>query len=266
MAAPVARQYSEARPAFGTQKMPFRCFSHSLTGARASNQDRLLTFTLGPDQFALVCDGLGGYPDGEWAAATFAEVLRQTVTLYLPDEETPPRQALEQWLQRAWAGFCQQREQQQRDLMAQTTFALVWLAQDFTLCAHAGDSRLYLLDGQQVRWRSRDHNLYELGLLNGDIDPQVTPAPQGQQALLYRSVSCQKPLKPTLVEHPPLRPGQAVLLCSDGAWGSVDEAQWPLLLTAADPEARLAELLAQAVARCGERADNASALLLQCVA
>ena len=249
-------------PALEPEKMPFCCFSHSLTGTRASNQDRLLTFTLGQDQFAILCDGLGGYPDGEWASDTFVQAVRDTITRHLPDDSTPPQQALEHWLQQAWTTFCQLREQQQRHEQAQTTFALVWLAADFTCTAHAGDSRIYLLDQQQIHWHSRDHNLYELGLLNGDIDAQVTPAPQGQQALLYRSVSSQKPLKPSLSEHPPLAPGQAALLCSDGAWLNVQDEEWCEVSAASSPADALAALLEQAVERGGDKADNASALLV----
>lgn len=255
----MVRQYSEARPRFGTVKMPFRCITHSLTGARACNEDTVLTFVLGQDRFAILCDGLGGYPDGDWASNTFAHTLQDTITRHLPADETPPRQALEDWLQRAWQRFVQQREQQQRHEQAQTTFALVWLAADFTLAAHAGDSRIYRLDARQVCWRSRDHTLYELGILNGDIDPVATPVPQGQQALLYRSVSSQKPLKPTITEQPALTVGEGVLLCSDGAWLHVSDGEWCTLLTQPDT---LPVLLQRAVERGGDKADNTSAALV----
>ncbi len=259
MTARMVRQYSEARPRFGTVKMPFRCLSHSLTGARARNEDVVLTFALGQDQFAILCDGLGGYPDGDWASTTFAHTLQDTITRHLPADDTPPRQALEDWLQRAWQRFIQLREQQQRHEQAQTTLALAWLAEDFTLTAHAGDSRIYVLDAQQVRWRSRDHTLYELGILNGDIDPVTTPVAQGQQTLLYRCVSSQKPLKPTVTEQAALAAGEGVLLCSDGAWLHVTDAEWCTLLVQPD---HLPELLQRAVERGGDKADNASAALL----
>lgn len=242
--------------------MPFQCLSRSLIGARSSNQDSLLAFALGQDQFAILCDGLGGYPDGDWASATFSHAVQDTITRHLPDDHTPPQQALEDWLQQAWATFCREREQQQRHEQAQTTFALVWLAEDFTLAAHAGDSRIYLLDSQQVHWHSRDHNLYELGILNGDIDPVSTPTPQGQQALLYRSVSSQKPLKPAVSAHPPLAAGQAALLCSDGAWLNAQDEEWTALLKASAPATALDQLLTQAVERGGDKADNTSALVL----
>ena len=252
------------KPAPGLEpvKMPFRCLSHSLTGSRPQNEDAVLTFTLGQDQFAILCDGLGGYPDGEWASATFAHLVQDTITRHLPADDTPHSQALETWLQQAWQRFCRQREQDGKHEQAQTTFALVWLAADFTLCAHAGDSRIYLLDAQQVHWRSRDHNLYELGILNGDIDPVATPAPQGQQGLLYRSVSSQKPMKPSIAEHPALAAGDAALLCSDGAWLYLQEEEWRTLLATPQPADDLLALLQRAVQRGGEKADNASAALL----
>lgn len=264
MTAQMPKKYSEARFCFGTQKMPFRCLSHSLTGARPDNQDRALCFGLGRDQFALLCDGLGGYPDGQWAAATFAEVLRDAITRQIPAEHTPPRQALEHWLQQAWQQFCLRQQQEGRHEQAQTTFTLAWLSDGFCLLAHAGDSRIYRLDARQILWRSQDHNLYALAVLNGDIDPHLHPVPQGRQTLLYRSVSSQKPLKPTISEQPALTCDTALLLCSDGAWQHIPEQDWTGLVGSPDPATRLPQLLQQAVESAGAKADNCSAILLLC--
>lgn len=249
-------------PSLEPEKMPFRSFSHSLIGARTRNEDVVATFALGQDQFAILCDGLGGYPDGDWASAQFASAVQEAVTRHIPADDLAPEQALQDWLQRAWQTFCTAREQQQRHEQAQTTFALAWLSGEFTLLAHAGDSRIYCLDSQQLHWRTRDHNLYELGVLNGDIDPLQVPQPHGQHALLYRSVSSQKPLKPTLTRHAALVPGQTVVLCSDGAWLYLTDADWLTLADRRETDARLLRCLETAVQRGGEKADNASAIAI----
>jgi len=250
--------------------MPLQCFSESLIGARAENQDYVLSFNLGQDCFALVCDGLGGYADGGWASATFARSLQAVVIRNIPAEDAAPEQVMADWLEQAWILFGQAQQQERRNPQAQTTFVLVWLAADFTLVAHAGDSRAYGLDRQQVLWRTRDHNLYELGVMNGDIDPARVPRAQGQGALLYRCVSSQKPLKPVITLHPALLPGQAVALCTDGVWGHTVDQEWVALVSAARSDAghpdngagALHRLLNTAVQRGGARADNASALLI----
>lgn len=242
--------------------MPFRTFMHSLIGARPVNEDAMQVFVLGQEQFAVLCDGLGGYPDGKWAAQTFVDALQACITQHIPADDTAPEQALQGWLQLAWQAFCTQHTQQQRHPQAQTTCVVLWLSDSFTLVAHAGDSRAYLLDRQQVLWRSRDHNLYELGVLNGDIDPQQIPLAQGQNALLYRSVGSQKALKPAIHVLPALQAGQLALLCSDGAWQHLQDTDWQTLLTAQDVAAELTALLQSAVLRGGNKADNASAIVL----
>ncbi len=241
--------------------MSLQCYSESLIGARAENQDFSLSFKLGQDVFAVLCDGMGGYPDGGWAAANFAGAVKEAVTRHIPEEDVAPEQAMRDWLQRAWELFCEQHRVQQPHPQAQTTFVLAWLAQDFTLVAHAGDSRCYGLEQGAVLWRTRDHNLYELGVMNGDIDPAQMPLPQGQNALLYRSVGRDKPLKPALSLHPALAQGQALVLCSDGAWAQIRDAEWFALVGSEDAASGLRSLLSTAVERGGDRADNASALL-----
>ena len=69
-------------------------------------------------------------------------------------------------------------------------------------------------------------------------------------------------MKPSLSEHPPLAPGQAALLCSDGAWLNVQDEEWCEVSAASSPADALAALLEQAVERGGDKADNTSALLL----
>lgn len=243
--------------------MPFVCRKVSLQGARGHNEDALRHFSLGQDCFAVLCDGLGGYPDGGWAARTFADAVEQAVTRFIPADDTTPEQALHEWLQRAWQQFCSEQQQQQRDPQAQTTFVLAWASNTFTLITHVGDSRAYVLDGQRIHWRSRDHNLYELGVLNGDIDPQVTPRAQGQQTLLYRTVSSQRALKPTLQLLPALVVGQCVVLCSDGAWHPLQDQDWLTLAQSDDVGRDLHALLQRAVTLAGSKADNASAVVVR---
>ncbi|RLU01435.1 MAG: serine/threonine-protein phosphatase [Ketobacter sp.] len=243
--------------------MPLCCYSESLIGGRSENQDFALSFELGQDVFAVLCDGMGGYADGGWAAATFAQSVKEVVTRHIPEEEVSPEQAMTDWLQRAWLLFCDKHQLQRRHRQAQTTFVLAWLARDFTLVAHAGDSRCYGLRPDAVLWCTQDHNLYELGVMNGDIDPRHTPKAQGQHALLYRSVGRNKPLKPTLTLHPALCPGQALTLCSDGLWSQVRDPEWLALVAAEDAAGSLQALLRTAVQRGGARADNATALLVR---
>ena len=243
--------------------MPLCCYSESLVGGRSENQDFALSFELGQDLFAVLCDGMGGYADGGWAATTFAQSVKEAVTLHIPEEDVSPEQAMTDWLERAWTLFCDKHQAQKRHRQAQTTFVLAWLSRDFTLVAHAGDSRCYWLQHDSVLWRTRDHNLYELSVMNGDIDPRIMPKAQGQGALLYRSVGRDKPLKPTLDLHPALTKGQALTLCSDGLWSHVRDPEWLPLVTCEDAKASLLSLLRTAVQRGGARADNATALVVR---
>ena len=243
--------------------MNLQTASLSLLGRRANNEDFALHFRLGDDHVAILCDGMGGYPDGEYAARYFAEAFQQAVQTSLPAASDTPGQILANWLQRSLDLMCPQLVSEGRSSLAHTTCVAAWLSDSFTVVGHVGDSRAYILNTDAVLWRTRDHNLFELAMANGDIPKDDNGRARGNHSLLYRSVSCGEPLKPSLVQRPPLQPGETLVLCSDGAWFPLQDEGWTDLYRGADLKFTLRGLLETAVTRSGDQADNATALVLR---
>jgi len=125
--------------------------------------------------------------------------------------------------------------------------------------ANVGDCRAYLCRQGAIRCLSRDHSmaafLVEQGLLSPDA---ARDHPARAQLLAALGVA-----RPEVIAQCDLalETGDRLLLCSDGLWGMLDDAE--LLATvsaAADPAAAVQTLIARANAAGGD--DNITAVVI----
>jgi protein phosphatase/serine/threonine-protein phosphatase Stp1 len=197
-----------------------------------------------------VADGAGGHGAGDVASAAVAAAL----------EELPPGLSAAEMLAQlrlrvaAVHADLQRRAQEEGAgrIMATTLVALLARGGHYA-CLWAGDSRAYLLrDGKLMRL-TRDHSLVQelvdQGLLAAD---QAESHPQAN--IITRAVGAQGELELDKISAR-IAPGDLFLLCSDGLFKALEEAEIASLLASGKgPEA----LLAAALAR-GAR-DNVTAL------
>jgi protein phosphatase len=128
--------------------------------------------------------------------------------------------------------------------------------------AHVGDSRLYLIRRGQVLTRTRDHSKVEALLRLGFItEEQAATHPERNKVL-----NCLgSPLEPSVEVQSQfsLRARDSVLLCSDGFWSGVDEADMAKALDEEPVGEVVPRLVQRAVAMQGAGADNTTALAVQ---
>jgi protein phosphatase/serine/threonine-protein phosphatase Stp1 len=135
---------------------------------------------------------------------------------------------------------------------ASTVVALLARAGHFAVL-WAGDSRAYLLRGGALRRLTRDHSLVQEMVDAGTLTEEEAER-HAQANVITRAVGAPGDLVLDKVSGP-LLPGDVLLLCSDGLFKEVAEAEiGPLLAGGQGPEA----LLAEAVRR-GAR-DNVTAV------
>ena len=120
----------------------------------------------------------------------------------------------------------------------------------------AGDSRIYLLRGAALHRITRDHSLVQelvdSGALNAE-DAEKHP----QANVITRAVGAEGPLELDKVADR-LHPGDRFMLCSDGVFKELAEAEiGGLLVRGAEAE----ELVQRAVAAGGR--DNVSVVVVQ---
>jgi PPM family protein phosphatase len=128
------------------------------------------------------------------------------------------------------------------------------------IVAHAGDSRVYQLRDGQLRRVTIDHSLVEEYLRQGRItEEEARSFPQ--KNIILRALGQQTQVDVEVHQHE-LRPGDLLMLCSDGLSGMVDDRMIEAILQRSPSlEAAARKLLDTANANGG--VDNSTVVLVQ---
>ena len=230
-------------------------------GGRASNQDAWHA-ELGSDCFCcVVCDGAGGHSGGAEASrlATDAAVghWRQH-----PEASAGNAAAALDAADRAVRG-AQQIHPELSDMRTTGVVLAVEPSSGRAAWASVGDSRLYFFRGREEPLRTRDHSLVEellqAGLLSGDPS-RTHPRRNVLTAALGGLETVVRPGPEGL--H--LEPGDALLLCSDGFWEYVFEAEVQAALVGTDSAQRVLDILERLLLqRVPPAHDNYTAVLIR---
>lgn len=238
----------------------------SLLGGREENQDRVSAAVAEHAALLVVVDGMGGHANGARAAEVTQQVILEAFW-HTPQPLFDPMGFLHLTLGRAHEEVVKLGANLSIEHRPRATCAVCVVQQGATWWAHVGDSRLYhIRDGALVS-RTRDHSHVELLLREGLIT-----AEQAQVHPMRNFVECclgGDPILPdmTLAKRRPLEPNDVLLVCTDGMWGGVRDAEMASELGAPGVPLRqkLFELAERAVARTGAASDNTSAAALRWV-
>ncbi len=237
--------------------MRFSVFQISRKGGREKNEDRMgYCYTRDAGLFALA-DGMGGHPEGEVAS----QMALQTLSAMFQREAKPRLQEPLRFLHDAiFAGHHQLlRYATERALMdtPRTTVVACLLQGNAAYWAHCGDSRLYLVRGDKLLARTRDHSYSELQ----DSLAQVVPLnDKVNRNVLFTCLG--SPGKPVVDTVGPVvvQPGDRVMLCSDGLWGTVSDEEITEVLVRMPVSEAVPELVERALKAGGEKSDNVTVL------
>jgi PPM family protein phosphatase len=242
---------------------------------RDHNEDSLLFFELGLNSDArerawglyVVADGMGGHAAGEVASnlairgaaeTVLAEYMAPTLGSSPPEDEGALQELMRRAALRANEYVLGEARARGNDMGTTLTMALV--VGDRAYIANVGDSRTYLMRGDELRRVSKDHSLVMRLVDLGQIgDDEIYSHPQRNAVL--RSLG-DKPEVEVDVFVERLRPGDTLLLCSDGQWEMTrDDAMAQILTAAADPQEAAETLVAEANRNGGE--DNIAAIVVR---
>ena len=240
--------------------MRFSVYQVSRKGGREKNEDRMgYCYTRDAGLFALA-DGMGGHPEGEVASQlalqTLAALFQRDAKPTLPD---PIR-----FLHDAILAGHQQllRYATQKSLVdtPRTTIVACVVQGNAAYWAHCGDSRLYMLRGEKLVARTRDHSYSELQQTMSQVVPM---GEKFNRNVLFTCLG--SPGKPVIDTVGPLlmQTGDRLLLCSDGLWGTVTDASITSEMARQPISDSVPELVEQALRNGGVKCDNVSVLAMQ---
>lgn len=240
--------------------MRFSVYQVSRRGGREKNEDRMgYCYTRDSGLFALA-DGMGGHPEGEVAS----QLALQTLAAMFQREAKPKLKDPLRFLHEAViAGHHQLlRYATERALIdtPRTTVVACVLQGSAAYWAHCGDSRLYLVRGDKLIARTRDHSYTELQ----ETLSQVVPIGERfNRNVLFTCLG--SPGKPVIDTAGPvmMQPGDRVLLCSDGLWSSVSDAEITAQLADRPISDAVPELVEQALRNGGPKSDNVTVISVE---
>jgi serine/threonine protein phosphatase PrpC len=251
--------------------MKVTCEARSDVGRkRKGNEDSLF---LNPEhKLYVVADGMGGHAAGEVASRVAVDAINELVTLTGSNDEITWPFGLDESLSlegnRLKSAILHAnrrvleatRESAEYEGMA-TTVAAVLVDGDTAHLAHVGDSRIYLWSDGEISQLTNDHSWVNEQIRSGVISAEqarshplrnvVTRALGGRSDLLVD------------VQHRRMRPGEVLLLCSDGLTTMIGDEDIARILDEAGGDVGQAAtaLVDEANERGGE--DNITVVLLK---
>jgi protein phosphatase len=233
---------------------------------RERNEDAAYVDPAG--RFVIVADGMGGNKAGDVASAMAVDVVRtlleaSNLELAALAPKRTMRKRIRLLLERAVrlaneAVYERGRRDADKADMG-TTLEVVVFAGGEAFVAHVGDSRTYLVRGGETTLTTSDHSVAEVMRRAGslsDADAKTSP----MRSVLANAIGITK-LVVVDQAHLELRPGDRVLICSDGLYDYFTDREIGTHLADGTQEEALAALVLQARVRGGH--DNITGVVVE---
>ena len=231
---------------------------------RPENEDYVLTdrILLSGTAFALglVADGMGGGVRGADASRTAAEAACRSLHSSGLDRPLDALFAAVQAAQDAVLLYSANEGFEGASFGTTLVIALVDETSGDAVVANVGDSRAYIVDDRGARPISRDHSIVAERVAAGRLTPaEARHAPD--RNVLTRAVGSRHAVLVDLFGPRGLRPGDRLLLCSDGIHGLLEDEE----IATTSGRSSAADLPAALIAQANERGglDNASVVVIE---
>lgn len=176
-----------------------------------------------------VCDGMGGYANGELASLLVAEAVADTVKECKENkisvfEYNTRKEVSHFFVNMANERICQLNEQKREE--SGSTIALLECKGDTYTIANVGDSRIYRLRDGKLDQLSVDHTVVARLLAAGQIRKDETKKhPRAHQLTQYLGINPEEMLIQPAMMRGTIKENDCYLLCSDGLTDMVADDQ-----------------------------------------
>jgi serine/threonine protein phosphatase PrpC len=242
---------------------------------RDLNEDSLLTLELDrvhrsisrPIGLYVVADGMGGHAAGDVASGLVINTIAEKIVTHLlapqlTGDIDPGSFDAQSWLADAIQAANQavHTHRQSAGTNMGTTLVAALTIGDMAYIANVGDSRAYLINEDGISQITTDHSLVERLVAMGQItadEARVHP----QRNVIYRTIGDKEEAEADFFVRQ-LKPGDSLLLCSDGLSGKVEDAEiWRLVRRVRSPQEACEQLVQAANDNGGD--DNITVIIVQ---
>lgn len=228
-------------------------------GNREVNEDSISVFNNGDNRGFVLCDGLGGMGMGNIASDIVTKVFKD---VFSKNENI--KEYLDNAFNAAQQILLEEQKRYNAEAKMKTTAVAVVFDNKKAYIGHIGDSRLYAFNNNGILFRTLDHSISQMLALTGEIKESEIRTHKNRSVILRTmGVKWDEPMY-ELRKPVPLKKCDAFLLCSDGLWENVEEAEMCELLAKADsPDTWLKDMAVLAKKKAKDKdMDNNSAIAI----
>ena len=216
-------------------------------GGRPNNEDRVAVVERDDAVLMVLGDGLGGHRGGEIASQALIDSLCSSFEHTSADQLSNPNSFLLFAIGLAHKMIHRKAlESEIPEVDPKTTCVACIIKDDIAYWAHVGDSRLYIVRNNEFIFQTEDHTTDEFD----------------NSSRINRCVGGIQTPRPTIGEKFELKENDAILLCSDGAWRSLDPEDIEQYVNPKSPQEGLQTLLRRLEKRNPPPSDNVTAAIL----
>src|SRR5204863_3780956 len=168
-----------------------------------------------------VADGLGGHSPGEVASS--CAVARLGEEYYSPSNHTRIEPALKRAVQAANLRIHELTNRNPEYRSMETTLSAVAIAGSLAYVAHIGDTRVYHWREGRMTQLTSDHSEAAELVRMRILKPEKARDHPGRNTLT-RTLGSRLIPRPDYLRHPVVA-GDQFLLCSDGLWSEIEDAE-----------------------------------------
>ena len=196
-------------------------YGRSGIGGRSENQDTYGGAYLKGNVILTVCDGMGGMNGGQTASRIAVTEILQTI-LDHPKEEWN-QELICTAVNNANSAIYRKSVSEPRLRGMGTTATVLMLTPEAAFVTHIGDSRVYQLRGGKKIFRTFDHSkVFEM------VAQKMMTEEQARTSSFSNVITRALGIRPTVeitVEKLPYKRGDRFVLCCDGIWNCLPEAE-----------------------------------------
>ena len=225
-------------------------------GSRERNEDRIRCFQCAGNTVAVVADGMGGHGDGDLAAEEVVNTIEKCFKIHPVITEDNIIAIMDAANQNVVAMQTQGKN-------TRATVVALFISEERMIVAHAGDSRMYAVNGYKTLYRTKDHSVTQMAVNVGEISEKGRKYSADRNRVL-KSMG-NKEFKISLhVLNGKERKAKGYILCTDGFWEHFEDRDIRRALRRAknNPQLWIDNMIKKIEKETGDNQDNYSAITL----
>jgi protein phosphatase len=231
-----------------------KCLVYGITDTgkvRANNED---AFWINQNKdFFVVADGMGGHKAGEVASGKTIELLQTIVTSDVLESTNGEGNKIKNLFNRSLSNISTKivrmgKENPDYSGMG-CTVALAYLHMNVIHAAHVGDARIYVCNKAEIKQLGYDHSYVAEAVKLGKMTSEEARLSNNKNKITM-AIGSPHPIEPEYNQQE-LKPGDRILLCSDGLWDMMLDTEIHEIMMASDHAKTICENLVSAANNAG---------------